>query len=142
MAADERHGALAEVFEIGGKTYYVRREFDLAARIEARCGPLSDILREIREGNREVARLKVVKIADVLEEALRGQLTRREIEEWIIYTGPLRAMGPVANLILNFFLGDERFMQRLEARRESEAAPDPQTAASSHGPTYLERLPG
>lgn len=146
MADVERHGALAEAIEINGRTYYVRREFDLAARIEQRCGPLSDILREIREGNREVCRMPVVKIADVMEETLRGQLSRREIEEWIVHVGPLRAMVPIAMLVMNFFLGDERFQQRLDAQRrdEEEAGKDldPRKAASSHGQTYLERLPG
>jgi hypothetical protein len=135
----DRHGAHAEAIEIGGKTYHVRRDFDLAIRIEERCGPFSDILRAIVDGNRQVARLPVKQIAAVFEEALRGQVSRAEIEAHIMRVGPLRAMVQVAKLIENFFVGDERFRERLEALRESGDAPDPRMAASSPGPSYLER---
>jgi hypothetical protein len=135
----EKHGAHAEKIALGGRIYHVRRTFDLMVRIEERAGPLMTILRAINDGHRDIAHLPVAKLAAVYEAVLDGEnVPRHEIEDHILTAGPMRAMQPIAALILNLFIGDERFQKRLQAAKD-EGDLNPQTAASSHGPTFLER---
>ena len=136
----EAHGAHAEKITLGGRIYHIRRTFELMVRIEERAGPLMAILRSIHDGQRETGLLTVARLALVYEAILDGQnVPRHEIEEHILHVGPLAAMQPVAELIMNLFIGVERFQNRLKAVREDGAA-DPPKAASSHGQTFLERL--
>ncbi|WP_127078357.1 hypothetical protein [Rhodomicrobium lacus] len=131
----EQHGAHAEIFEVAGITYHVRRTFDLARRIEERCGPMGDVLRAIVADGVTVARLPVTQIAAVYEEALWGMCRRDVIEAHILAVGPMRAMQDVARLISNFFVGEERLAERLAVAEDGPSAPDPRPAASSIGAT-------
>jgi hypothetical protein len=140
MTLPERHGAHAEPIELGGRIYHIRRTFDLMVRIEERAGPLMAILRAINDGQRDIATLPVARLAEVYVAILDGEnVPRHEIEDHILAIGPMRAMQPVAKLILNLFIGDERFQKRLKTAHEGGDV-DPQRAASSPGQTFLERL--
>lgn len=138
-ALAERHGAHAEPITLGGRIYHVRRTFDLMVRIEERAGPLMALLRAINDGQRDIAMLPVAKLADVYSAILDGEnVPRHEIEDHILEAGPMRAMQPVARLIMNLFIGDERFEKKLRAVKD-EGGVNPQKAASFPGQTSLER---
>lgn len=135
----ESHGAHGEKLELGGRIYHIRRTFNLMVRIEERAGPLMAILRAINDGQRDIAALPVAKLAEVYVAILDGEhVPRHEIEDHILALGPMRAMQPVARLILNLFLGDERFQKRVKAVAEGGDV-DPPRAASYPGATSLER---
>ena len=135
----DRHGAHGEAIELAGRIYHIRRTFDLMVRIEERAGPLMTILRAINDGHHDVAMLPVAKLAEVYVAILDGEnVPRHEIEDHILEIGPMRAMQPIARLIMNLFIGDERFQKRIKAATEN-ADVDPLKAASYHGATSLER---
>ena len=135
----EVHGAHAEIFEIGERKLTVRRTFDLICRIEERFGLLGDILRSIQD-EKNIMRMPIARLFEIYCAVLEDHtIPQDEIKAHIVAKGPLRAAIPIARLLMNMFVGDERFAERFEALQASGDRPDPHRAALSHGANYSER---
>ena len=113
------HGAHASTLKLAGVEYRVRRDFGLVCRIEERFGPLIEFGKRLEE-----LRFTVKDFADLyrilLAEAEPPAPADTEIQAHILANGLVACVKEVHPVSTAFFVGEERFMERVAAQLPAE----------------------
>ncbi len=125
------NGAHAARIDVCGKSWRVRRELELALRLEERFGALGPLLARLRAGDVPIAGL-----ADLLEEILAGQdgaPVAAELRAWVFEQGSLTAIDACLAVVASLFVGAETAAAAEVDAEEGAGEPivDPPRASSA-----------
>lgn len=110
--------------DVAGRTYLVRRSFDLIRRIEARFGALDPFARRL-----ELAAVTQMEIIDLHLIMLSGQIgapSRGDLAEWVFASGTHRPARAVSAEMLHLIMGND-ILRAMAARRPRRDVPEDET---------------